>query len=65
MEEVLLPLDNGEILSGKVWFVGDDGVVLSTLVATDSQNNPVTTLQIIIFINFVFQRNKRIDITVF
>jgi len=39
-------LDTGEVLSGKVWFVGDDGVVLSILVTTDSQNNPVTTLQI-------------------
>ena len=38
-------LETGEILSGKVWFLGDDGIVLSTSVVTDSQNNPVTTLQ--------------------
>lgn len=39
-------LETGEILTGKVWFVGDDGVVLSATNVTDSQNNSVATLQI-------------------
>jgi hypothetical protein len=38
-------LETGEILSGKVWFLGDDGIVLSTSVVTDSQNNPIKILQ--------------------
>ncbi len=39
-------LETGEILSGKVWFVGDDGVVVSIATATDSQNNLVSSLQV-------------------
>jgi len=39
-------LETGEILSGKVWFVGDDGVVVSIATAINSQNNLVSSLQV-------------------
>lgn len=39
-------LESGELLSGKVWFVGDDGIVISTLPPTSLQNNRVSTLQL-------------------
>ena len=38
-------LEDGEILSGKVWLVGEDGVVLQTEITTDRQGNPVEVLR--------------------
>jgi len=39
-------LDNGDILTGKVWFVGEDGVVLSTELSTDAQNNVIELIRV-------------------
>lgn len=39
-------LENGELLSGKVWLVGEDGVVLRTENIADSQGNPVEVLRV-------------------
>lgn len=39
-------LESGELLSGKVWLVGDDGVVLQTVQKTDKNGNEVNLLQI-------------------
>lgn len=39
-------LENGDVVSGRVWFVGDDGVVLSTAVAVDKNGNTFDRLQI-------------------
>jgi hypothetical protein len=39
-------LENGDILSGRVWFVGDDGVILSTSVINDKNGNPFDRLRI-------------------
>lgn len=35
----------GKIISGKVWFVGEDGVVIRTEQSTDTSGNPVTVLR--------------------
>jgi len=39
-------LENGDILSGRVWFVGDDGVVLSTSTVTNKNGNPVDRIRV-------------------
>jgi hypothetical protein len=39
-------LENGDILSGSVWFVGDDGVVLSANATTDKNGNIFDNLRI-------------------
>lgn len=41
-----LRLETGEILSGRVWLVGEDGVVLRTITDTDRNGNPVQRLRI-------------------
>ena len=41
-----LRLDTGEILSGKVWLIGEDGVVLRTELTTDKRGNTVELLRI-------------------
>jgi len=41
-----IQLENGDLLSGKVWLVGDDGVVLQTVQKTDKNGNEVNLLQI-------------------
>jgi hypothetical protein len=38
-------LETGEIVSGKVWFVGDDGVVFNTATTTNKSGQPVTLMQ--------------------
>lgn len=38
-------LETGEIVSGQVWWVGDDGVVLSPEETEDAQGNPVTLVR--------------------
>jgi len=39
-------LANGELLSGKVWLVGEDGVVLRTELTTDKDGNVVELLRV-------------------
>ena len=39
-------LESGEILSGKVWLVGEDGVVLRTELTTDKDGNSVEVLRL-------------------
>jgi hypothetical protein len=39
-------LETGEILSGKVWLVGEDGVVLRTELTTDKDGNTVEVLRV-------------------
>ena len=39
-------LETGELLSGKVWFVGENGIVLSTSPSLNPLINPTPTLQI-------------------
>lgn len=41
-----LRLESGEILSGRVWLVGEDGVLLRTEATTDKDNNPVLRLRV-------------------
>jgi len=40
-----LEYSEGEVLSGKVWLVGDDGVVIRTEETTDTEGNTVTVLR--------------------
>lgn len=39
-------LSNGDLLTGKVWLVGEDGVVLRTELSTDNEGNEIETLRI-------------------
>lgn len=41
-----IQLENGDLLSGRVWLVGDDGVVLQAVQKTDKNGNEVDLLQI-------------------
>lgn len=40
-----LRLESGEILSGRVWLIGEDGVMLRTEQSTDRDGNPVMRLR--------------------
>lgn len=39
-------LDNGDVVSGRIWLVGDDGVVINTATSTDKNGNPIRLLQV-------------------
>lgn len=39
-------LENGDLLSGKIWLVGEEGVVLSTELTTDKDGNTVELVRI-------------------
>ena len=39
-------LENGDVVSGRVWLVGDDGIIINTASSTDKNGNPITLLQL-------------------